>query len=699
MTILDTVRAELLDEAQRSPQMLADLAGLERYVSESYSNRAFIELLQNSDDAGATELEFVLGDNWLAVANNGRRFNLSDFRSLCRSAASNKERGNGIGYRGIGFKSIVGITTQIHLYSGELETTFSRTLTSNAIGTDFPVPLIRIPHSLQLESGSSESEVAQKLLSSGYTTVFVLEGLNREQVLDEFDRFDSDYLIFLKSIESVNMLHSTVEHYSSRRRVSNDLTTEIETRSETQIENWRVFNAENVSVAFSIVENQYAPLRVDQSVVHAFLPTQEQCGFNIRVNGDFSTDPSRTRVVLDETSGKLITEVADVLAKLITDSMLHRTTLDPNPFLECLTPNVDETTLQLQRRSFRSELIGAVRERLTSVRNNVSLAPNWLSSIDAKHLTGNGKGLVLPQADSFSSEASVKISKFAGCAVITTRAVLESAEKNKLTVAGRADLIAHFANTVILNNVSIEDFSQAKIWEGPTGPVTIPEMIAGQHSMSPTFEKLLLDRGVELRSLSRRLAIADSGIFSEHTQTEHLNGDESADRTEITNHNNGLNGVISNPHLGIKSPSKFLRPEWHGAQAKTSTASNASQWRSAEITVLELLQSLGYEAIDHSRQNLGYDVIATLNSEILHVEVKSISYPGQPFSLTPNEDSYARDAADTYMIALVYRARQSTQIQLITDPRSSLNFVKQCRQWAWECSEYNFVPDYELDQT
>lgn len=52
--MLQEVRLPLLEEAQLSPQLLSDLAGLEEYVAESYDSRSFIELLQNADDAGAT---------------------------------------------------------------------------------------------------------------------------------------------------------------------------------------------------------------------------------------------------------------------------------------------------------------------------------------------------------------------------------------------------------------------------------------------------------------------------------------------------------------------------------------------------------------------------------------------------------------------------------------------------------------------
>ena len=137
------------EEAVNSPALLSDLAGLENYIAESYNARSFVELMQNADDAGATRIVIPTIRESLLVANDGREFTQTDFESLCRSAASSKLRGPSIGFRGIGFKSVVGFAKAIHLFSGELEATFSRDLTARAIPLATRVPLVRIPHPIE----------------------------------------------------------------------------------------------------------------------------------------------------------------------------------------------------------------------------------------------------------------------------------------------------------------------------------------------------------------------------------------------------------------------------------------------------------------------------------------------------------------------------------------------------------------------
>ncbi|WP_407726531.1 DUF3883 domain-containing protein [Rhodococcoides fascians] len=696
MSILSAVRTELLAEAASSPHMLADLAGLEHYISESYSSRSFIELLQNADDAGAKRLHFSLGDDWVAIANDGRPFSEDDFRSLCRSASSKKQRGKGIGYRGIGFKSVVGLSSKVHLFSHDLQTTFSRELTVDEIGLDIPVPLVRIPHPVGIKTGSPASSKAQQLISDGYQTVFILEGLDRPQAMDEFDRFGADYLIFLNSIEFVEIHHTSTEIFTCERSQTLDNVINTRTVSNTTNDEWQILHTDLVSLAFSMSDDLVSPLRPDQGVIHAFLPTLEQSGFNIRINADFSTDPSRTRVVLDDTTEKLIGSAADIISELISENLATHSLPKSKAFLECLTPNIDETVIQLQNRSVRSELYTAVRERLTLTSNLVALAPTWLNGTDARNLRKASRGIVVAQVDEQASSALIRLSRFVGSETISVSEVFDAAKKGELSPIGRADVIAYVANSVVTHDVTIIDAAEAEIWESDSGTTNIQQISDSSSAVSLQFENLLTQRGVDIPYLIRRISkTGDLPIFSVNDQSPIATPSPKApgpNENQIQPRTTENESPVVHP-LGSSELIAQGRPS-----VRVPTASNSSKWRSAELSVLELLNSLGYSALDHSRQNLGYDLIAKRGSITLHVEVKSISYPGQPFSLTPNEDSFARDSPESFIIALVYRAKDATHIQFIKDPRSSLEFVKQCRQWAWECSTYKFVPHYELIQ-
>lgn len=109
---------------------------------------------------------------------------------------------------------------------------------------------------------------------------------------------------------------------------------------------------------------------------------------------------------------------------------------------------------------------------------------------------------------------------------------------------------------------------------------------------------------------------------------------------------------------------------------------------------MEVLTAKGWQVSDVSRQNIGYDIEGyTASGQQNHIEVKSLDYVGQPFTLTSNEEAVAREKGENYLIALVWHDTVDIQIALIPDPAKNLKFIRQCRQWVWECSTYDFDPE------
>src|SRR5882724_5604446 len=86
-----------------------------------YSERThfIFELVQNAEDAGATELAFELFDDRLEVRHDGRPFTEADVRGVCGVAQSGKSGDlTKIGQFGIGFKSVYAYTRTPRVHSG-----------------------------------------------------------------------------------------------------------------------------------------------------------------------------------------------------------------------------------------------------------------------------------------------------------------------------------------------------------------------------------------------------------------------------------------------------------------------------------------------------------------------------------------------------------------------------------------------------
>jgi hypothetical protein len=70
------------------------------------------ELLQNAEDAGATEITFTLTPEKLVCEHNGRAFTLADVTSITGLHDSTKANAQDkIGKFGVGFKSVFGLYT------------------------------------------------------------------------------------------------------------------------------------------------------------------------------------------------------------------------------------------------------------------------------------------------------------------------------------------------------------------------------------------------------------------------------------------------------------------------------------------------------------------------------------------------------------------------------------------------------------
>ncbi|MEV0570315.1 DUF3883 domain-containing protein [Dactylosporangium sp. NPDC050588] len=96
-------------------------------IAADYDGRTIVELLQNGHDAHPADrrdgrIEFLLVEDEhefgvLYVANGGQPVTPDDFDSMCRIAMSSKRPDQGIGNKGVGFKSVLQLSDSPEVYS------------------------------------------------------------------------------------------------------------------------------------------------------------------------------------------------------------------------------------------------------------------------------------------------------------------------------------------------------------------------------------------------------------------------------------------------------------------------------------------------------------------------------------------------------------------------------------------------------
>jgi hypothetical protein len=112
------------DQLERDPELAGPWHQLFRQVQSP--RHVLSELLQNADDALATEAKVRIEDGTFSFEHNGEDFSEEHFASLCRFGYSSKRSLHTIGFRGIGFKSTFSLGDRVELATPSLSVGFDR---------------------------------------------------------------------------------------------------------------------------------------------------------------------------------------------------------------------------------------------------------------------------------------------------------------------------------------------------------------------------------------------------------------------------------------------------------------------------------------------------------------------------------------------------------------------------------------------
>ena len=534
------LRESLISEAKSSPMLLSDLAGLEAYVSESYNSRSFIELLQNADDAKATKFYVKRSGCYLFVANNGRPFSIKDLESLCRSASSNKVRGTTIGYRGIGFKSVVSFAKDVHLVSGDFEITFSKELSKQIVPQAPKVPLIRIPHELDKSVKNELVDEIKEIQEEGFNTIFIFSGVLAEQIDEEYTSFANTTLLFLKSIQVIKIRLSkkvtaniAVIEENERGRLLRVSTTEA-------ISNWLVCSNSNCCIAFSMNNGKVVRLPKSEAIIHAFLPTEDSCGLGVVVNGDFSTDPSRRHLIMDDTTIEVVNNLTQLYASLLKYALANK---DRN-MVDALMPYFDWKLIQLMKQSFEREFAKKIKDAFGKYLSNVRLAPSWLNAEDfAKIMSVSNLPYIAPECCDIPGLSDLL--KYLGNKPEDVGSLIVKVNNAQISVLGYAQLLTAGIKEALMNH-RLPSLTTTALVMSDGGLCSLKEINDEEGEIDESFIKLLEDNGISKNDISQFLKKSglsnindlfydkEDDILNDDDDDDNSYGDESDNPTSVS---------------------------------------------------------------------------------------------------------------------------------------------------------------------
>lgn len=664
MEIVEKLHNSFLEEAKRSPILLSDLANMEKYISESYTGRSLIELLQNADDAGASKFEIVeISSKVYGVANNGREFCENDLVSLCRSGTSTKKRKtNTIGYRGIGFKSVVNYAKAVHLYSGHIATTFSRQLTKNLLPEANTVPLIRIPHKF---CGNAYDNSINDLLRDRYSTVFVFE-TESDCLLDEISMFDTSCMLFLRNIREIHFTLSTKKiTYMVKYTNLNSLCDEIEYLGTQNNDRWIVCSDElksDVKLAFKYDGNRVIPASPQESVIHSFMPTNDKLNVPIKINGDFSTDPSRTKVIYDTETENAIEGCVDLTNNILKNilaenydrygfiNILAQASLDP---LRAIKGNTISDI-------YIEKLIKKSKEQLKKYAEDVKeiyYQPQGITNVDFEQICRINNVYGIGNDIDANIRGILQFVKMIGIRILPLEMMLDAMKDCILSKESRIEVMYELIDRSRfgLDKALLTKFNNANVI---TFNTDVKKVINCDKNdiIEDSFNAAVIEK-------------VGSVVYVEQFY-------------KVL----GLKNIRQQGYNKEISPSVISRNV-----GSIGTKSVVKKWRTVEQNLGEILRSLDgvVNVIDVAAQNVGYD-IETIMTDGTHryYEVKSVDNMGNAFTMTNNEFSAAVQYKDKYYLAIVQQDESRIEVCFICDPISTLNMTKRVTKWEWYCSSY-----------
>ena len=288
-------------------------------LGQLYSERThfIFELIQNAEDAGATELAFELFGDRLEVRHDGRPFTEADVRGVCGVGKSEKPGDlTKIGQFGIGFKSVYAYTKSPSVHSAEEHfriELYVRPYPVGALGESAAETLFVFP--FDHDTVSAETAVAE--ISAALNTI------------------EPGTLLFLSNIAclragGVHVGGSVIERKSVSRTVSSRHITLSRGRGQRD-EEWFAWRrqaggpghpAHRVEIAFRVdaANGERRIVACGRSPLAVFFPTDKETFLGFVVQGPYRTTPARNNVPEHDPSNQaLVRETAALLASVLQE--------------------------------------------------------------------------------------------------------------------------------------------------------------------------------------------------------------------------------------------------------------------------------------------------------------------------------------------------------------------------------------------
>ena len=292
--------------------------GIEHLLTQLYPDNAhFIyELLQNAEDAHATDVTFDLRRDELIVSHDGTDFSIEDIASITSISNSTKrDEGTAIGKFGVGFKSVFSYTSSPCIKSGEYSFKITDLVVPEKLTMSDVVgkTVFKFPFNNPMKSKDAAfTEILTGLKSLPLETLLFLKNIrqitclyNGEEIF--FQREENGKKVVLKSLDGSN--NTSLVEYLRFSSADNRIETKKGVESVTVSLAYKLEQkngAENISSTKIGDKYKIVPRESDKNVFIFFPAEKETSHLKFVINAPFATTVARDSIVADADNSKLL---------------------------------------------------------------------------------------------------------------------------------------------------------------------------------------------------------------------------------------------------------------------------------------------------------------------------------------------------------------------------------------------------------
>ncbi|MCX2582709.1 sacsin N-terminal ATP-binding-like domain-containing protein [Pedobacter sp. MR22-3] len=438
----------------------------EQELTKEYNGRQLLELLQNADDAGSSNVLISLNtrEKKLTISNEGKKFGVGGIKSLMLANLSTKTKIEYIGNKGLGFRSILNWANIVTIFSNGCKISFSpviaKEIFENKIGLSqkeqlvikqernlaasaIPFPVLAIP------------EVVETIFESKWSTVIEIDFKPEylKDIEDQIKELSEEVLLFLNNIGSITVIKNGITEIALKSEKldfgefslitirdkswkvfeeSKELPAEYQDKDKNEKQHFQLKVAfqENLSDSFNKIFN--------------FFPTQLSLSLPCIVHGTFELNSSRNHLNESKKNGFILENLVGLLQTC--SIYLSKLSLDWRAY-QLLTPRLLQSDSKLidtfysnLNKAKQSSLIFPCVDRFYRNFQDIHYYNNGFNGFFMKHFPKALPTLLIPFPDEIDNI-------FNGKTVPENEVIdiMDALSRDGLTISERTELIVQLS--------------------------------------------------------------------------------------------------------------------------------------------------------------------------------------------------------------------------------------------------------------